>query len=72
MSDKEYVSLVEFKADLRDLRIKDGTDYSVIEKQGKRTLTCHSAYFDSILEVARKHDITFTRAFMYDERGWTV
>lgn len=71
MSDKNYVSLVDFKSDLRnDHRIKDGTDYSIIEKQNERTLTCHAAFFDTILEVARNHGVTFKRAFMYDDRSW--
>lgn len=67
----DYASLVEFKSELRsDHRIKDGTDYSIIEKQGELTLTCHASYFDTILEVARNHGVTFKRAFMYDSRGW--
>ena len=70
MASKDYVSLVDLKADLRDLRVKDGVDYSIIEKQNERTLTCHAAYFDTILEVARKHGVTFKRALMYDDRAW--
>lgn len=71
MSDKNYVSLVDLRSDLRvEHRIKDGTDYSIIERQGGRILTCHAAFFETILEAARRHGVTFKAAFMYDERNW--
>ena len=66
-----YMALAALRDELRgEHRIKDGVDYSLIQKQDRVTLTCHAVYFDTILEVARKHGVAFSRAFMYDERSW--
>ncbi len=71
MTESSYVSLVDLKGDLRaEHRIKDGVDYSIIEKQNERTLTCHEVYLDTILEVAKRHGVTFKRALTYGERQW--
>lgn len=71
MASKDYVSLVDLKEDLRTHhRIKDGVDYSIIEKYDERVLTCHVSYFDTIIAVAKHYRVTLKRALMYDDRGW--
>jgi len=71
MTTETYINLPALKDELRgEHRIKDGVDYSIIQKQNERTLTCHEAFLDVILEMARKHGVTFKRALTYGERAW--
>jgi hypothetical protein len=54
------------KADLRDRRLKDGTDYAIIHKYGETRVLCHVLWRDYIQEAADRHDIVVHTYYTYE------
>lgn len=53
------------KRELRDIRIKVGCDYAIVEKYGKTRILCDAVWQDSIKEVAERCGITVNFWYTY-------
>jgi hypothetical protein len=53
------------KADLREQRIKDGTDYAIVHKYGETFVLCNLVWVDAIDEAAKRHGIEITDWYTY-------
>lgn len=66
MSTVEANPIEAMKADLREQRIKDGTDYALLHKYGKTRVLCNDVWVNAIREVAEHHGITIHSWHTYE------
>jgi len=67
MATREQLSKLEqLKVNLREARIKHGTDYALVVKCEDIRVLCCEIYREPILEAAKNLGITFTTVHTYD------